>query len=90
VFVLSPEPPWRFRSADPESAGAGLARLAESLGGHAIRLEAATSVWRVEVPRGRWPELAGALRELGIEGTDPLAAVPGTTECVEVRVSIVS
>jgi len=90
VVVLSPEPSWRLRSADPEAAGAGLARLAESLGGHAIRLEGAAGAWRVEVPRGRWPEFATALRELGVDGADPLDVVPGTTECVEVRVSIVS
>ncbi len=88
LWSASPPGGWTIRSGDPRSSGEGLARLARSLGGRAIPLDVTPGAWRLEVPRERWRELAAALRDRGVAGADPAAAVPDFAACVEALVTV--
>jgi hypothetical protein len=89
LWTASPTGGWILKSADSVAAGAGLAQLAERLGGHARGAGKEARSWRLAVPRDRWPELAAALRALGVAEADPRLPVPEGTACAAVHLTIV-
>jgi anti-sigma factor RsiW len=89
MWAVTPANGWTLKTPDPAAAGTGLARLLARLDGRAAATGAKGRSWRLEVPRDRWPELAAALRDLGVAEADPALAVPETAACVEARVTVV-
>jgi hypothetical protein len=88
-WTASPPEGWTLRGVNPAAAGEDLVRLAADLGGRAEHLATEPPAWRLTVERGRFGELAAALRALGVSGADPAVPVPPGAPCADVRVTIV-